>query len=225
VKGGRHPRTFDHPGRYDFVDVSQNNHNEDREHWDNLMWVTDRVAEPPRPINDAKIYGADTGRYGKTRDGVERSWRCLIGGAASARFHRPDSGIGLDETARRQTAAFQLLESECDLSRCEPDANGRLLSDREPDEAYLSCEPGEQYVVDFPDGGRVGLDLREDGGRYRLRWLEIDSGDGCDASPTDAPGHLDLEVPGEGHWVALVVRSRKAEPSQEGPTGTAGRSF
>ena len=206
VKGGRHARTFDHPARYDFVDVSQNNHNSGQGHWDNLMWVRDRVADPPRPINHVKIYGADTGPYGTTRDGTERFWRCLIGGAASARFHRPDSGIGLDETARRHLAAFRMLEAECDLTRCEPDATGRRLSDREPDEAYLTCEPGEQYVVYFPDGGRVGLDLGDAAGRFRVRWLDVEAGDWRDAGPADGPRRLDLEAPGEGHWVALVTR-------------------
>ncbi|QDV36230.1 hypothetical protein [Tautonia plasticadhaerens] len=170
------------------------------------MWVRDRVAEPPRPINHVKIYGADAGRYGTTRDGVERFWRCLIGGAASARFHRPDSRIGLDATAKRHLAAFRMLEAECDLTRYEPDETGRRLSDRVPDDAYLTCEPGEQYVVYFPDGGRVGLDLGEAAGRFRVRWLDVEAGDWRDAGPADGTRRLDLEAPGEGHWVALVTR-------------------
>src|SRR5690606_22354237 len=153
VQGGRHLQTFDHPERYDFVDISQNNHNKGQEHWNNLMWVRDYLAQKPRPINHVKIYGADTGRYGTTRDGTERFWRNLVGGAASARFHRPDSGIGLDGTAKKHIAAFRMLEAECDLFRCEPDASSRRLLKRDSNEAYLTCEPGKQYVVYFPQKG------------------------------------------------------------------------
>ena len=35
----RHKRTFDHPELYDYVDVSQNNHNKGQKHWDNFLYV------------------------------------------------------------------------------------------------------------------------------------------------------------------------------------------
>ena len=37
---------------------------------------------PIRPINNVKIYGADTGKYGKTQDGLARFWRNIFGGFA-----------------------------------------------------------------------------------------------------------------------------------------------
>lgn len=207
VKGGRHRRTFDHPKRYDFVDISQNNHNRRQEHWDNLMWVREHLTERPRPINHVKIYGADGGRHGGgTRDGVEKFWRNLIGGAASARFHRPDSGIGLDETARRNIKAFRLLESECDLFQCRPDAESRRLSNRDSNEAYLTCQPGQEYVVYFPQGGDVSLDLKESTDPFRVRWLDVKAGRWIDADDVTGGSPVKLRSPIEGHAVCLLTR-------------------
>jgi hypothetical protein len=206
VKGGRHLQTYEHPDRYDFVDISQNNHNVGQEHWDNLMWVREHLATHPRPINHVKIYGADTGRYGTTRDGVERFWRSLIGGAASVRFHRPESGIGLDDTAKRHISALRMLEAKCDLLRCEPDAASRLLSDREPNEAYLACEPGKQYVLYFPTRREVSLDLAQADGPFRVQWLDIEAGRWTDGKDAAGGKSVMLSSPAQGHSVCLLTR-------------------
>ncbi|MBX2819442.1 MAG: hypothetical protein KTR29_07165, partial [Rhodothermaceae bacterium] len=59
-----HSNTFDHPETYDFVDVSQNNHNTGQLHWDNAQKQRDRILTSGviRPMNNVKIYGADGGR-------------------------------------------------------------------------------------------------------------------------------------------------------------------
>ena len=86
----------------------------------------------PRPLNHVKIYGADSGTYGTDRDAVERFWRSLLGGAASIRFHRPPSGIGLNELARANLRSARMLLAEYDLFHATPDAESRLLTEREP---------------------------------------------------------------------------------------------
>src|SRR5690606_4071775 len=164
------------------------------------------LAQKPRPINHVKIYGADTGRYGTTRDGTERFWRNLVGGAASARFHRPDSGIGLDDTAKKHIAAFRMLEAECDLFRCEPDASSRRLLKRDSNEAYLTCEPGKQYVVYFPQKGDVSLDLRDAPGEFRVRWLDIEQAKWTRDLDASGSGLLDLVSRIDGHGLCLIQR-------------------
>jgi len=78
----KHNATFDHPETYSFVDISQNNHQKGQAHWDNAQRQRERIARRPRPLNNVKVYGADTGRFGNTRDGIERFWRNVIGGLA-----------------------------------------------------------------------------------------------------------------------------------------------
>ena len=91
------------PDCYLFLDVSQvNSRNFGQDHWDRFQWVVGQVARSPRPLNHTKIYSAGETSFGSgtPKEGVARFWRNLIGRAASSRFHRPTSGIGLNEIAQ-----------------------------------------------------------------------------------------------------------------------------
>lgn len=212
LRGEQHRRTLDHPERYDYADVSQNNHQSDQQHWDNLMWVRRHTAGRPWVLNNVKIYGADAGRYGTTRDGVERFWRSILGGSASARFHRPASGIGLNETAQSHLRSARALLKRFDLFAAQPDPTGARLADRSPDEAYLSHVPEAQYAVYFPDGGTVRLRLGDDAGEatYRLAWLDLSASTWATQRRVQGPGAVRLTAPGPGHWIALLTEAGAA---------------
>ncbi|QDV21996.1 hypothetical protein [Aureliella helgolandensis] len=116
LAGPQHRRTLEHPERYDFVDVSQNNHQQGQKHWDNFQTLRSRLLEQPRPINTVKTYGADNNKFGHTsQDGVSRFWRHVVGGAAAARFHRPSSGLGLSDPAKAAIRACRKMESLVNL--------------------------------------------------------------------------------------------------------------
>ncbi len=207
LKADEHKRTLDHPERYDFADVSQNNQKKGQEHWDNFQWVRARVAAKPRPLNTVKTYGADGGRFGNNRDGLERFWRHIIGGAAAARFHRPDSGLGLSEPAVAALKAARRLESLIKLWEVEP-AN-HLLSDRAENEAYLAARPGTAYALYFTDGGSVGLNLEDAPGRFEARWIDIGTGEWGKRETLDGGRVVTLSAPAKGHWVAAILRAER----------------
>jgi len=202
LKADRHKRTFDHPDHYAFCDVSQNNQKKGQEHWDNFQWALKYTAKHPRPLNTVKTYGADGGRHGNTRDGIERWWRHVIGGAATARFHRPSSGLGLSELSIASVKAARKLESVVNIWDIEP-AN-KLLTDRENNEAYLACNPGKAYALYFTDGGEVGLDLRRASGRYLLRWIDLRTGQWKGEHSIGGEKIVTLKAPGKGHWLAVI---------------------
>lgn len=206
LKSPEHARTLDHPERYDFADVSQNNQKKGQEHWDNFQWVRRKVAGHPRPLNTTKTYGADGGRYGTNRDGLERWWRHVIGGAASARFHRPDSGLGLSAPSVAAIRAARKLESLIKLWDVE--AANELLSDRAANEAYLAAKPGEAYALYFTDGGSVGLDLTKAEGRFELRWIDIATGEWGKQQTLDGARVAAVTAPAAGHWVAAIVKRK-----------------
>ena len=204
LKSDQHRRTLDHPERYDFADVSQNNHQKGQAHWDNFQWVRQHVANQPRPLNTVKTYGADGGRFGNDRDGVERWWRHVIGGAASARFHRPDSGLGLSEQALASLHAARKLESLMKLWELEPALE--LLRDRQPNEAYLAARPGQAYALYFPDGGSAGLDLTDATGKFDVRWIDIGTGQWGPQATLTGGRIVTVAAPERGHWAAAVKR-------------------
>ena len=202
LRDDQHRRTFDHPDRYAFVDVSQNNHQKGQAHWDNFQWVRERLSARPRPINTVKTYGADAGPYGTDHDGLARWWRHVIGGAASARFHRPPSGLGLSDRAQASVRAARALTSHVTLWDMAP-AN-HLLSGRAEDRAYLSAQPGRQYALFFPHGGRVGLDLQGGAGPYTLRWFDVTTGEPGPSMTIPGGRVITLLTPTEGMWAAAI---------------------
>lgn len=206
LKADQHRRTLDHPERYDFADVSQNNHKKGQAHWDNFQWVRSYIANAPRPLNTVKTYGADGGRHGNSRDGMERWWRHVIGGAASARFHRPDSGLGLSEPAVAAIQAARKLESLIPIWDIEP-AN-KLLGDRADNEAYLAARPGQAYALYFTDGGSVTLDLKDAPGRFDVRWIDVATGQWGRRETLDGGDIVRITAPGKDHWVAGIVKDK-----------------
>ncbi len=198
----QHNATFDHPETYSFVDISQNNHNKGQTHYDNMQKQRRRLARRVRPMNNVKIYGADGGRYGNTRDAVERLWRNVFGGCASARFHRPSSGIGLSKLAQRMIRSAREVTGAFNLFACKPHAD--LLSDRDEGEAYCLAEPGKQYAVYFPRGGQVTLNTKDAADHLTLRWYDIDAGKWRKGEKVEAGGTVNLKTPGAGQWAAVI---------------------
>ncbi len=202
-----HRFTFDNPERYTYVDISQNNHQMEQIHWDNMQQARQLLADPPRPMNSVKIYGGER-HGGGVLEGTHKFWRNIMGGLASSRFHRPGStvdfyGLGLNELAQTHIRSARMLQSEFNIFVAEPDNN--LLKDRGDNEAYCAATPGEQYAVYFTDGGAVQLDLRDTEGEFRLRWLNILESAWAGESVVDGGEYIDLNAPDEGQWVAVVV--------------------
>lgn len=202
-----HRRTLDHPERFDFVDVSQNNHQTDETHWQNFLWVRDFIKNQPRPINSVKIYGADAGRHGgDNMDAVEKFWRLIFAGAASARFHRPESGLGLQELSKNQIRSARMFLDEFDIFNAEPDAEHQYLSGREEDEAYLTRINGDQYAIFFTNGGDVKVERPEGDESWRVRWLELSKSNWTENHSVDSRNSFRLSAPGDGLWIALIQK-------------------
>lgn len=198
----KHKATFDHPETYSFCDISQNNHQKGQAHWDNAQRYRSKLS-PIRPINNVKIYGADGGRFGSTQDGLERFWRNIFGGLASARFHRPDSGIGLNETAQAHIKSIRMLTDNINIFTCEP--HNDLLSNRSENEAYTLANPGREYVLYFPNGGSVDVNLSVGNTEKGIiRWLDIGKSEWTQEAEILFSDSVTLSAPTEEHWAALI---------------------
>jgi hypothetical protein len=211
MKAGQHRACLDFPDVYSFFEASQNSSNKSgQDNWDDLQFVYNYLAKNPRPINHVKIYGTEIKPYGNAldRDALARFWRNIIGGSASSRFHRPPSGIGLNEDAQAHIKSMGLLMKELDIFRCTPDSASRLLSNREVNEAYLTFIEGEQYAVYFPDGGSVDLSLSGAEGTFTMKWLDIEHSKWQDPKSLEVDKSVTLKTPGSGHWVALLTKKK-----------------
>ncbi|MEX0886085.1 MAG: hypothetical protein WD009_06560 [Phycisphaeraceae bacterium] len=204
LRDAMHARTFDHPELYSFVDVSQNSHQQGQTQWDRLQWVRQRVAQPARPVNSVKMYGGNHG--GGPNEGQHKLWRNVLGGAASARYHRPGGGMGLNRTTEAHLRSLALVRERVNVFALEP-AN-ELLGERAEDEAYLAVERGVAYVVYFPRQGRVVLDLAAERQALRMQWISVPEHRWQEeARNVDADADaVTLDTPGDGPWVVVLTR-------------------
>lgn len=201
------PVIFEDAGHYQFADISQvNSRNFGDGHWSELLYLIGKVNEKyPRPSNHTKIYGGGYKSFGTggQEDGIERFWRNILAGSASARFHRPDSGNGLNDRAKASIKAVRLLESMIKLWDVSPQM--QLLSDRQPNEAYVAAKTGEKYIVYFPYGGDIDLDLTNTAKDFQFKWISITEGRWLSEDPEIVEGgtKVKLKAPYKGGWLAV----------------------
>lgn len=206
----RHRRTFDHPQQYAYVDISQNNHNRGQKHWDNLQFVRSNLSGQPRPMNTTKTYGADGNKFGHSdQDAIERFWRHLLGGIASARFHRPDSGLGINDKAVHCIRAARMVEIAVPFWNLAPAMD--RITDRAENEAYAAATSNAStIVIYFPAGDaerqvKLSGDLANDA--WRISWINIDSGT-RDGNSNLFPNQS-IAPPGTGNFVAVLRRTNQ----------------
>jgi hypothetical protein len=125
-----HLHVINAPDLYTFLEISQNNTQRGQMHWNRIQDVRTLVRKQPRPINNTKIYTFDP----DPNVAVRRWWRNILGGCASARFHRPhplegrgdhekhsDVGLGLSPLAQAHILSARLVMNEIGWPDIEPD--------------------------------------------------------------------------------------------------------
>jgi len=197
----QHQNTLDHPELYSFCDASQNNHQRGQKHWDNAQEFRAQL-NPVRPINSVKIYGSDQYHFGDDQDGLERFWRNVFGGMASARFHRPPSGLGLGPLACRHLKSMRMLTDNIRIFSCQP--NNHLLSNRRENQAYALANIGKEVVVYFPEGGTIDIDLSLFDADLTLQWLDINQSEWLNQMSVHGGKVVALTTPSQGHWAVLI---------------------
>jgi hypothetical protein len=198
-----HSETFDNPDIFQFVDISQNNHQSADAHWYNGLQQIKRLEDigAVRPLNNVKVYGNDGGAHKTTRDGIENFIQNVLMGCASSRFHRPSSGQGLNEIAQGVIKSMRELTEKMEFFGGM--AQNELLESRDPGEAYCRASIGREYAIYFPDGGEVEIDLSDLNGEPTLVWLDVLKAE-WSAEETIAKGTVQIIAPSKGHWIALI---------------------
>ena len=196
------------PELYDFIEISQNNHQTSQTHYDKIQEVRSRILAAPRPLSNVKIYGVDgRNRFGSSKEGMVRFWQNIFGGCASARFHEKhlgDSDLALQmiRSAREITASFDLFHSA---------PNNGLLKNRETGEACCLANPGKEYAVYFPSGGEAQLEISITGSEGEILWYDIEAGAWADSTTFRGKKRVSLAAPSSGQWVAIVRIAQAAQ--------------
>jgi len=196
------------PKDYKFLDVSQiNSRNFNHAHWDTLSWIMQqREFYLKRPVNCVKVYGGMNSRWGSgsNEDGIERFVRDVIGGCAAVRHHRPPHGNGLSARAQASIKSIRKVETMVKMWEVKP--HMELLSDLDDDEAYLTASEGEKYVILFPEGGAITLDLTKYPGKFSARWISIESGAWGKQFSMNGGNLMEITTLGLGGWFVVITK-------------------
>ncbi len=198
---------------YPFIDASQVNsrsrgdgvREHSQHHWDRVRFIVESASGVQRPINHTKVY--DEGYYGHTPDGpimgMHRMTLDLLAGSATARFHRTEPVFPIEH--QRVVRALRMVESAVHF--WEVEANEGLLSERSEGEAFAAADPGRSYLLYFPEGGSVGLDLSDFADReFSLDWVDLRSASYGTASTVAGGAVASITAPDGGAWVAIITR-------------------
>ena len=219
-------RIIDQPELFDFIDISQNTNFTGDEYWYKLAEIRNRILHTKtRPIQNVKIYGSKIESSWRQNEDetISTFWQLLLGGAASARFHRPPAGIGMvrgetewsgsdwngrdwNDLPRSIFKSFHIMRQEIDIFDLEPDTHFRLLANRAPHEAYMAYTPNRQYVLYFPYGGEVLLNMTATDGTFNLQWLNIHKSELTKPETILAGEIISLSTPDTSHWLALITK-------------------
>lgn len=217
ITSEHHRYTHEHPEFFSFTDVSQNNWQTGQRHYDRLIQFRKNLLGQKagaRPMNNVKVYGRVGGSNQpcEPRVNVDRWWQNVFAGCAGTRFHRPPSGLGLDDLAQKHIRAARNFASSFNIFRSEPRPD--LLSEREDNEAYClvsqasspasSTPAARVYALYFPAGGAVVLDIG-DSRKVSIRWFDINSAEFRGEESTAEGPRVRLKSPNtEQTWLAIV---------------------
>ena len=197
-----HFETFDHSEIYDFVDISQNNHNTGQKHWDNCLAQIDRLKTLGnlRPVNNVKIYGSASRRFTSDEEGIENFIQNVFAGCASVRFHRPPSGIGLNDQAQAVVKSVREVTNKINWFEATP--SNELLESREENEAY--CRATEKaFAIYFNDGGEVLLNTGN--APLSIEWLDVMNNAWAEPKTLSITNNkATITAPGKGDWIAVI---------------------
>ena len=82
--------------------------------------------------------------------------------------------------------------------------NNSLLLSRNDNEAYLTSKAGETYIVFFPNGGGVELDLTAYNFDFTLQWMNVREGQWHSESVVKGNEKVVLKAPNNNQWVGVV---------------------
>ncbi len=214
-----------YPDVYNFLEFSQVNSktvgNSVRanlqDHWEKVQFIVkNAMGNRLRPVNHVKIYdGLGTSLPLDVKMGMHQMINDLLLGAASTRHHRPvrqdQKDILLFPNSIR---AIRMMENKVKFWDLDP--QNALLSARTEGEAFLAADEGSAYVLYFPQGGSVGLNLKTwVDQQFVLDWINYHEAIWLKASARIDGGNIKtITAPDSGSWIAVVTKQLLAQTSK-----------
>ncbi|HXG12896.1 MAG TPA: DUF6298 domain-containing protein [Gemmataceae bacterium] len=173
-------------------------------------WISpgrvDGYGEDPPAWEGKKVSLLDTDHIWGVGGNVGWVWKSFLRGHNPI-FMDPYKGVVLGkpddpqwEPIRRNLGYTRRLAERIDLAAMAP--HDRLASSR-----YCLANPGREYLVFVPEGGRVTVDLSAVSGELRVEWFNPATGKPADAGTIRGGGREEFRAPFDGPAVLYLVRA------------------
>ena len=201
IRSDMHRRTIDDLESYQFLDLSQNTHALGHDHWEHLQSVRTEL-DPVRPINNVKIYGGEAKIHKDSQHAQECFWRGIFGGQASARFHRPPTGLGLSPLAQNHIKSIRIVQNHFDdffsgkpeLDRISHQVGG----------AYCFANSGDCIAIVALVGGPISCDCNDMPAQLLIQSYDIVNAEIVDEQNVQNPKTLTLNA--HKNFTAFIIR-------------------
>lgn len=80
------------------------------------------------------------------------------------------------------------------------------LSEREENEAYLTAKEGIHYILYFPKGGNVKLDLSQYMDEFSGKWISVSSGEWGESYSLKGGSEVGITTPDDSGWFLVIKK-------------------
>lgn len=173
-------------------------------------WVSpigEEFLNDPPVADGKKIIVVDTDHIRPWDHNPQWPWKCLMrghhfilmDGYRDYRIGSPKEPKPEWDAARRAMGHTARLAARVDLAAMTPRSD--LASSR-----YCLANPGSEYLVYLPAGGKVTVDLSEAKGALAVEWLNPRTGKTQEAAAIQGAAHRELSAPFQGDAVLYIQR-------------------
>ncbi len=155
----------------------------------------------PPAADGRKVVISDTDHlFGTRGGGAAWVWKSFVRGLNPIYMDTLDSLSRRREGARRAMGHARVYAERMDLIHMAP--RGDLASS-----GYCLANPGREYLIYLPAGGKVAVDLSGSSWTFTAEWFNPDTAEIASGGTVAGGGRRAFEAPFSGHVVLYLVRS------------------
>lgn len=166
----------------------------------------------------------DYGRGGFDRDKIRKAvWQMGLTGATAVYVSGNDSGGYLssgyasDFKAASDCGRASAFFGNEVLSLNNLDPHQEFVVSADADDAFLSANPGIEYVVYLSNGRNITLDLSHAASNLSCTWFNPKTGERKEAPAVSSGGIVNLSSPGSGDWILHLLKKTITAPGSPKP--------
>jgi hypothetical protein len=173
-------------------------------------WISpvgrDYLQNPP-VADGRKVIIVDTDHIAPSSSDDRWPWHCFMRGHhfiamdsyMDARYSSPRTPMLAWDDIRRQMGYTLYWANRVDLGEMRP--QNHLASSR-----YCLANPGKEYLVYLPEGGKVDVELADSSAHVKVVWFNLSTGEEINSDRVNGSAKQELVAPFKGHAILYLYQ-------------------